>query len=83
MADTKPKCYLYGEDNRDSNFYLIYTPKDHSFHKLKESMKSLEGVFVSNIDLRNELGTSIVTCKKNKTEDFEEQYKGKFHPFEK
>lgn len=85
---TKEHYYLYGEDSRDKVFYVIYIGKNYHYSRLKNHMKSLEGVFVSEKDLRKEqeihlLPSSIPSCRKDEMKDFEQKYQGKFIPFEK
>lgn len=82
----KGNIYLYGRDATDPGFYSIYLGKDYSFNTLKKWMKSLEGYFASEMDLKNDY-KGMQSCPVNKNNcslnDFEQKYKGKFFPFEK
>lgn len=75
--------YLYGEDSHDKLFYAIYLGKNFSYQTLRKYMKSLEGLFVSNRDLRKEFGSQSFPCRKDQSKIFEEKYSGKFEPFDK
>jgi len=80
----KKKHYLYGEDPKDASFYRVYIGTDYSYNKLKKHIKSLEGFFISEVDLRRISGTQgSLEFRKDKLKQFEQLYCGKFISFDK
>lgn len=80
--------YVYGKNKEESFWELVVYNNRHDFVNEKKPIGSLEGIFVSSQELKDEkiskkMGPHYnLLLNRSSMGWFEEEYNGKFFPFE-